>query len=87
MKLKYVNFYGDGEAKSFYAVEDIYLDTQVKKFECIGHVQKRMGKRLRTLRMTVKGLGDSGRLTDVMIDKIQNYYGIYEEILERIATQ
>ena len=35
-----------------------------------------MGKRLRTLRKTVKGLGGSGRLTDVMIDKIQNYYGI-----------
>ena len=50
--------------------------SKVKKFGCIGHVQKRMGKRLRTIRKTIKGLGGSGRLTDVMIDKIQNYYGI-----------
>ena len=35
-----------------------------------------MGKRLRTLRKTVKSLGGSGRLNDVMVDKIQNYYGI-----------
>ena len=35
-----------------------------------------MGKRLRTLRKTVKDLVGSGRVTDVMIDKIQNYYGI-----------
>ena len=35
-----------------------------------------MGKRLRQLRKTVKGLGGNKRLTDAMIDKIQNYYGI-----------
>ena len=32
--------------------------------------------RLQQLRKIVKGLGGSKRLTDAMIDKIQNYYGI-----------
>lgn len=76
-KLRYMNFYGDGDTKSFYAIEDIYPKyRKVKKFECIGHVQKRMGKRLRQLKKTVRGLGGAGRLTDAMIDKLQNYYGI-----------
>ena len=75
-KLKYVNFMVMETPKSICTVEDIYPDTKVKEFECIGHVQKRMGKRLRTLRKTVKGLGGSGRLNDAMVDKIQNYYGI-----------
>ena len=76
-KMRYMNFYGDGDTKSFTAIENIYPDyRKVQKFECVGHVQKRMGKRLRTLRKTVKGLGGRGRLTDAMVDKLQNYYGI-----------
>ena len=75
-KMRYMNFYGDGDTKSFYAIENIYPERTVRKYECVGHVQKRMGKRLRQLRKTVKGLGGSKRLTDAMIDKIQNYYGI-----------
>ena len=45
----------------------------VVKYECIGHVQKRVGNRLRKLKKKVKGL--SG-LTDSVIDKLQNYYGM-----------
>ena len=74
--MRYMNFYGDGDTKSFYAIENIYPERKVRKYECVSHVQKRMGKRLRQLRKTVKGLGGSKRLTDAMIDKIQNYYGI-----------
>ena len=74
--MRYMNFYGDGDTKSFYAIENIYPERTVRKYGCVGHVQKRMGKRLRQLRKTVKGLGGSKRLTDAMIDKIQNYYGI-----------
>ena len=35
-----------------------------------------MGNRLRKLFLNVKGLGDKGKLTDITIDRLQNYYGI-----------
>ena len=46
-KLRYSDYYGDGDTKSFSAVKDTYDGMTVKKKECIGHVQKRVGKRLR----------------------------------------
>ena len=48
---------------------------KVVKLECISHVQKRVGNRLRNLQKNVKGLGGRGRLTNNIIDKLQNYYG------------
>ena len=63
-------------AKDFQPIEKIYGDIIVVKKECIGHVQKRVGTRLRKLKKSVKGLGGKGRLTDSTIDKLQNYYGI-----------
>ena len=74
--LRYINFLGDGDTKSFVAVENTYPGMKVKKFECIGQIQKRVGNRLRKLKKEVKGLGGKGRLTDSIIDKLQNYYGI-----------
>lgn len=74
--LKYVDFYGDGDSKSHAAIKDIYGPNSVRKLECIGHVQKRVGCRLRKLKKTVRGLGGKGKLTDVLIDRLQNYYGI-----------
>lgn len=52
--------------------------------ECIGHVQKRMGSRLSKLKGQMskeklvdgKSLGGRGRLTEVMINEIQLYYGL-----------
>lgn len=73
--LKYVDFYGDGDSKSHAAIKDIYGPNSVRKLECIGHVQKRVGCRLRKLKKTVCGLGGKGKLTDVLIDRLQNYYG------------
>ena len=53
--LRYTTFYGDGDSKSFNAVENIYGDDYpVIKQECIGHYQKRLGNRLRKLRMEKK---------------------------------
>ncbi|GFU36046.1 uncharacterized protein TNCV_4191471 [Trichonephila clavipes] len=73
-KLEYVEFYGDGDSKSHLAVKDIYgID---RKYECIGHIQKRVGSKLRILKTKEKGLGGKGKLSDSFIDKIQNYYGI-----------
>ena len=74
--LRYTEFFGDGDSKGFPTIEKIYDDVTVVKRECIGHVQKRVGTRLRRLKKSVKGLGGKGKLTDSMIDKLQNYYGI-----------
>ena len=58
-------------------------EIEVVKHECVGHVQKRMGTQLRTLkkskttdesRRPVK-FGGKGRLTDKIIDKHQLFYG------------
>ena len=53
------------------------------KEDCQGHIQKRMGTNLRSYKnkAKVKVLSDGGtvagkgRLTDVAIDTLQNYYG------------
>ncbi|XP_064470221.1 uncharacterized protein LOC135384970 [Ornithodoros turicata] len=74
--IRYMDYYGDGDSKSFLRVEDIYEGKEVRKLECIGHVQKRVGCRLRKLKKVVKGLGGKGKLTDMFIDRLQNYYGI-----------
>ena len=48
----------------------------ITKKECVEHVQKRVGTALRKLKNEKKGLGGKGKLTDAMIDRLQNYYGI-----------
>ncbi|GFY14297.1 uncharacterized protein TNCV_1020621 [Trichonephila clavipes] len=48
--LKYAHYYGDGDSKSFISVKDTYGKDSVTKYECIGHVQKRVGARLRKLK-------------------------------------
>ena len=75
----------------FDVVKNVYPGITVEKYECIGHYQKRVGNRLRKLRARTKGLGgrnkktDKGhgkvtkaksRLTDSVIDRLQNYFGI-----------
>ncbi|GFW05138.1 uncharacterized protein TNCV_2904281 [Trichonephila clavipes] len=44
--LKYAHYYGDGDSKGFISVKDTYGKDSVTKYECIGHVQKRVGARL-----------------------------------------
>ena len=74
--VQYSEFYGDGDSKAFESVKDVYDDIVVKKLECVGHVQKRVGTRIRTLKKKEKGLGGRGKLTDSTVDRLQNYYGI-----------
>ena len=57
-------------------IKDVYQGIEVVKQECIGHVQKWVGTALRKLKKENPGLGGKGKLTDAMIDKMQNYYGI-----------
>ena len=72
-QLRYTGFYGDGDSKAFATVENIYENDIVIKYECIGHYQKRVGNRLRKLKKRVSGLKE---LTETMIDRLQNYFGI-----------
>ena len=78
---------GDDESSSFNKVvqSKAYGETFIiKKLECVGHIQKCLGCRLRTLRQTYKGKklsddkGISGkdRLEDRAINLLQNYFGM-----------
>lgn len=58
-------------------------DCDIVKLECIGHIQKRVGGRLRRLVKDYKGrklddgksIGGRGRLSQKEIDSLQVYYG------------
>lgn len=91
-KVKYKNYIGDGDSKTYTGILNAapYGETLVDKKECIGHVQKRMGTRLRDVKKKSTGtivdektgkkkrasLGGKGKLTDKMIDKLTVYYGL-----------
>ena len=84
--LKYTTYVGDGDSSSFNVVHGAmkakYKDGYMvsKGGLCRPH-PKENGKGLRTFKKSKKVLGDGfgiggpGRLTDALIDKIQNYYG------------
>lgn len=83
--VRYLNYVGDGDCKTFLSItkSDPY-SMPVSKIECVGHVQKRMGSRLRKLKSDFGGkklsdkktIGGKGRLTDSVIDKLTTYYGM-----------
>ncbi|GFV16163.1 uncharacterized protein TNCV_3379271 [Trichonephila clavipes] len=85
-KACYTQYLGDGDSKGFLTIKEakVYGDTEVEKFECVGHVQKRMGTRLRNILKMSKGIKLSdgknisgrGRLTLKGVDSIQHYYGL-----------
>lgn len=85
--LQFTEYLGDGDSSSYKKVRDSLpygKDTEIVKLECVGHVQKRCGNRLRRLKNEKKGvklsdgkaLGGLGRLTDKKIDTLQNFYGM-----------
>ena len=74
--VRITQFYGDGDSKSYDSVKETYEGITVEKMECVGHVQKRVGTRLRNLKQKNKALGGRGKLTNSVIDRLQNYYGI-----------
>lgn len=85
--LKYKDMLGDGDSSTYNAIVQSkpYGDDCIpNKLECIGHVQKRVGSRLRKLKNANKGvklddgkgLAGRGRLTDGKVDVLQNYYGL-----------
>ena len=50
--LRYTNYVGDGDIKTFKVILDAkpYGDVGVIKSECAGHVEKQMGSRLRNVK-------------------------------------
>ncbi|GFW51858.1 uncharacterized protein TNCV_1187901 [Trichonephila clavipes] len=85
-KACYTQYLGHGVSKGFLTIKEakVYGDTEVEKLECVGHVQKRMGTRLRNILKMSKGIKLSdgknisrrGRLTLKEVDSIQHYYGL-----------
>ena len=85
--VKYTTYIGDGDSSSYStiaAAKPYGPDVNIMKKECVGHVQKRLGSRLRNLKASLgkrkledgKSIGGKGRLTNIMIDRMQNYYGL-----------
>lgn len=91
--LRYANYIGDGDSKTYSGIlnaKPYGEDFVINKKECVGHVLKRMGARLRDLvNKTVeekktkagktirkKTLSGKGKLTSKLIDKLTVYYGL-----------
>ena len=55
-KVRYVEYLGDGDSKSYVNVEDVNEGIEIKKLECVGYYQKRVGTRLRNLKKKEKVL-------------------------------
>ena len=55
-KLRYVEFLGNGDTKSYVNVKDTYPGIEIKKLKCVGHYQKRVGTLLRNLKKKGKGI-------------------------------
>lgn len=83
--LRYTDFLGDGDSKAHKLIvqEAVYGEKDVSKLECVGHVQKRLGSRLHSLKKRMgqsrledgKPIGGTGRVTKSKIDQLQVYYG------------
>ena len=56
-KLCYTEFLGDSDAKRYTNVKDTSDGIVVKKLECVGHYQKRIGTHCRKFKKTIKALG------------------------------
>lgn len=84
--VQYVNYLGDGDSRAFDSVIEAkpYGDCEIKKIECVGHVKKRMGRRLREMRSIKpkptledgKPLTGKNRLTLLAVGRIQEYYSL-----------
>ena len=86
-------YIGDGDSEGFSAVRNAApygKKRPVTKEKCIGHVQKRVGNNLMTLKKNLKGIRKNlpnshgifgrGRLIDSMIDRLQTYYDSHGNI-------
>lgn len=83
-KLWYTHYIDNKNSKAYldFVKSDPYLGTVLEKLKRIGHIQKRVGNRLRNLRNTIKAPLEDGKtlreracLTHKTINKLQNHYG------------
>ena len=85
--LRYTFYIGDGDTKSFDQIckSEPYPGHTTTKGECVDHVQKRVGSRLRNVKSQYKGKklsdgngigGDNGLLTSKVMNTLQNHYGM-----------
>ncbi|GFV50873.1 uncharacterized protein TNCV_3921661 [Trichonephila clavipes] len=80
--VKYIKYIGDGDTKTFPELQRT-APYSIEKVECFGHIQKRMGARLRKLKTINRGkklsdgksINGKNRLTDKFTDTITTYYG------------
>lgn len=74
--VKYTNYIDDNDSKTFEAIDlQPYSENQtVRKIECVAHVEKRMGTRLKNIKEKEK-LEGHGQLTDRLIQKLTKFYG------------
>ncbi|GFT49937.1 uncharacterized protein TNCV_4175721 [Trichonephila clavipes] len=83
----YTKYVGDGDSKAFDNIvkNKVYGDNcRITKLECIGHVMKRMGSRLRRFKAKMRGqklsdgkaLCGKNRLMEATIDLLKTYYGL-----------
>ncbi|GBM80681.1 hypothetical protein AVEN_137208-1 [Araneus ventricosus] len=84
--VRYLNYIGDGDSSTFLSISACHPygeNVPLSKVECVGHVQKRMGSRLRKLKKKYgskklydnKTISGKGRLTDNIIDQLSVFYG------------
>lgn len=68
-KIHYTKHFGDGGGEAFAEVENAF---EAKGFSLVkmGHVVKRVGSALRKLKKSTKGLGEKGKLTNAMVDRL-----------------
>ena len=78
----YMNMLGDGDARTFARLlqdAPCGADNPIEKIECVNHVTKRLETALRNLVEKKKAqkepVGDHGKLTQLWIKKLTNYYG------------
>ncbi|CAN7978555.1 unnamed protein product [Ixodes persulcatus] len=74
-KLQYVTMLSDGDSKAYTHVAGLGVyDKDIQKEDCVNHVAKRMYSGMEKLKKSKKGLGGKGKLTNVMMRKLTNYY-------------
>ncbi|GFW81990.1 uncharacterized protein TNCV_771191 [Trichonephila clavipes] len=90
--VRYTSYIGDGDSKTFSSItasNPYGEDITVSKIECVGHVQKRIGTRLRKLKQMSsklsarKSIEGKLRLTDKMIDLITTTMEMQSEKIKK----
>ncbi|CAN8023554.1 unnamed protein product [Ixodes persulcatus] len=73
-KLQYVTMLSDGDSKAYTHVAGLGVyDKDIQKEGCVNHMAKRMYSGMEKLK-SKEGLGWKGKLTNVVMRKLTNYY-------------